>query len=509
MSRPRDTIAVTPVALVVSIVCVLVGLLSVGAGADPRQAAGVAVDATVSSTPGRTIPPGFLGLSLETSAIESYAGTNPAAPSPLFLRLVGSLTPGASPVIRIGGDTADWSWWPVPGLSRPRGVYITLDRTWVAETDAIARALGARLILGLNLEADSAAIAATEAANMRAGIPDSRILAFELGNEPSIYGRYPWYRVAGKEVTGRPRSWDFASYLADFTRIASAVDVPAFAGPSVGGPGWFPNLPALLAAAPRIRVVTVHQYPFQLCRTSPSSPRHPTVARLLAPSGSSGFAARFASAVAVAHARGLPLRIDELNTVSCGATPTVSRSFASALWALDTLFGLARTGVDGVQMHTFPGAGYELFTMHRSRGGGSTASVSPEYYGLLMFAGAAPAGSRLLPVSRRADPQLAVWATMGRDGRTRVLLINKDASRARTVRLRVPGARAGAPATIVRLSAPALTATSGVTLAGRRFAAQTATGHLTGRRVTTTVRATGGRYVVAVPAGSAALATIG
>jgi hypothetical protein len=505
---PRETIAVTPVALVVSIVCVLVGLLSVGAGADPSPPAGASLNATVGGTPGRAIPDGFLGLSLETSAIESYAGTNPTAPDPLFLHLVGSLTPGASPVIRIGGDTTDWSWWPVSGLTRPPGVYITLDSTWVAETNAIARALGARLILGLNLEADSAAIASAEAANMRAGIPDSRILAFALGNEPSIYGAYPWYRVAGKAVNGRPRNWNFARYLADFTRIAAAVDVPALAGPSVGGPGWFRDLPALMAAEPRLRVVTVHQYPFQLCRTAPSSPRHPTIARLLAPAASTGFAARFAQPVADAHARGLPLRIDELNSVSCGAAPWVSRTFASALWALDTLFALARTGVDGVQMHTFPGAGYELFNVNRGSAG-TTASVAPEYYGLLMFAGAAPAGSRLLPMSARADAKVSLWATLGRDGRTRVLVINKDASEARTVRLRVPSARPGTDATVVRLTAPSLSAASGVTLAGRTFGARTATGHLAGRRVTETVRPSDGRYVVTVPAVSAALVTIG
>ena len=46
----------------------------------------------------------------------------------------------------------------------------------------------------------------------------------------------------------------------------------------------------------------------------------------------------------------------------------VSDTFASALWVLDTLFNLAAVGVDGVNVHTLPGAAYELFTFRYRRG---------------------------------------------------------------------------------------------------------------------------------------------
>src|SRR5205814_1754923 len=86
--------------------------------------------------------------------------------------------------------------------------------------------------------------------------------------------------------------------------------------------------------------------------------------------------------------------------------PTVPRAapaaggpdaFASARWGLDVLFEMAAVGVDGVNMHTFPGAAYELFTFRQVRGRWQ-AVVAPEYYGLEAFAQAAPAGSRLLSV---------------------------------------------------------------------------------------------------------------
>jgi hypothetical protein len=167
------------------------------------------------------------------------------------------------------------------------------------------------------------------------------------------------------------------------------------------------------------------------------------------------------------------------------------------------MFGLARVGVDGVNLHTFPGAGYELFRIshHGSRW---TAKVSPEYYGLLLFGRAAPPGSRLLPVSGQVGGQVKTWATRASDGTIRVIAINKGATE-RDLALRLPGnARAAA---VQRLQGPSLTASSGVTLAGQSFGAVTDTGELSGDLQTDSVKPVDGRYVVHLPAGSAALLT--
>jgi hypothetical protein len=45
------------------------------------------------------IPRGFLGLSLEYRAIETYAGQDPTAIDPVFEQLVRNLTPAQAPVI--------------------------------------------------------------------------------------------------------------------------------------------------------------------------------------------------------------------------------------------------------------------------------------------------------------------------------------------------------------------------------------------------------------------------
>jgi hypothetical protein len=452
---------------------------------------------------GRHVPFGFLGLSTEYQAVEAYAGSDPASLDPVFEQLVRNLAPSQAPVLRIGGDSADRTWRPTSAVSQPPGVRFAITDRWLAVTRALADDLRARLIVDLNLEAGSPRLAAAEAGALIDGVGHGAIRALELGNEPDLYPTFPWYRTAdGRHVTGRPPNYDMSGLIGDFTSFASALPRLALAGPSLGAPGWTRQLGRFLADEPRVRLVTLHRYPLQLCYTPRSSARYPTLQRLLMPTSSIGLADSFARYVGIARARHLSLRIDELNTVSCGAVPAVSQSFASALWALNTLFEMVRVGIHGVNVHTFPGAGYELFRMSRPDGAWS-ASVAPEYYGLLMFAAAAPAGSRLLAVSNGSGGTLRTWATRSSAGTIRVLAVNTG-SQARLVRVGVAGPPPG-EGQLQLLTAPSVRSRTGVTLAGQTFGASTRTGLLAGGPRTLSLSPVGGRYEVWLPAGSAGL----
>jgi hypothetical protein len=165
---------------------------------------------------------------------------------------------------------------------------------------------------------------------------------------------------------------------------------------------------------------------------------------------------------------------------------------------------MARVGVDGVNIHTYPGATYQLFTFTQSNGRWRGA-VAPEYYGLLMFAQAAPAGSHLLNVTATDSGGVKSWATRDVTGTVRVVAIN-EVSGARTVAVRL-GKAAGA-GTLERLEAPRLTSRGGVTLGGRSFGGSTTTGLLAGKPRTQSVHGAGGQYAFRLPGGSAALLTI-
>lgn len=232
----------------------------------------------------------------------------------------------------------------------------------------------------------------------------------------------------------------------------------------------------------------------------------PTIAHLLAQSSSRGLADSVATDASLAHRRGLALRVDELNSVACSGASGVSNVFASALWALDTAFQMARVGVDGVNIHTFPGARYQLFTVSRRRGGWQSF-VEPEYYGLMMFAQAAPPGSRLLSVSVPGASGVRAWATRATDGTVRTVLINDSPAR-RIISLRAPETARGVVGQLEQLLAPSITARRAVTLGGQSFGSQTHTGRLSGSSRVRAVAPIGRDYLVALPGDSAAMLTL-
>lgn len=453
-------------------------------------------------SPARAIPPGFLGLSIEYPGFSEYAGGDPSAPNPILIQLIRNLTPGQRPVLRIGGDSTDWTWWPVAGVARPPGIRFTLTQRWLDVGHAVAQALNAQMIMGINLEANNGRVAAGEAQALLTGLGRSSVLALEPGNEPELYNAFPWYTLPnGKQVFGRSRGWNYSAFASDFASIVRSLPHTPLAGPSIGSPTWSPELATFLHSEPRISIATLHRYPLKRCTAT----THVTVGELLSTASAASLADGVVRYVATARSHHIPLRIDEMNSISCGGQRGLSDSYAAALWALDALYEMARVGVGGVNIHTAPNAINEVFRFHHSSAGW-TGSVRPIYYGMLAFAQAAPAGSRILSVSGSVPSTVRVWGTRATDGTVKVVLIN-DASRPQTIRFRAPRAL-GSTAMLERLRAPTATALTGITLGGQSFGTQTSTGQLAGPINTPTVAAQGGVYTVGIPAASAALLTL-
>jgi hypothetical protein len=468
------------------------------AGPNAIPAGTLVVTRTAASQP---VGNGFLGLSMEYRGLAAYAGTDPRAIDPPFLNLVRDIAPNQRPVLRIGGDSTDWTWWPVAGMRRPGGVKLDLTPQSMAVTRSVAQNLGARLILGINLEADNTRVAAAEARAFVNRIGASSIAALEIGNEAELYPAFAWYTTSsGHKVKGRPAGYNFADMIGDFSRTTAVMPRIPLAGPSSGSALWLPSLTHFLDSEPRVKIATVHAYPLKHCAGSPAV----TESELLSDTSSNGLAATVAPWVTAAHGRGIPLRVDEMNAITCGGTRGISDTYGSALWALDTMFAMAQTGVDGVNVHTVPGTINEILGPSFAHGRWSVA-VHPEFYGLMMFAQAAPAGSRLLSLQGTPAPGVKVWATAAPDHTVRVVVINKLTRRTMTVPVRVPAGRG--PAIAEQLRGRSLYASGSVTLGGQSFGAGTSTGRL-GPAKTSELRSRNGAFPVTVPASSATLLTI-
>ena len=463
--------------------------------------------------PSRPLPRGFVGVSLEYNTVTAYEGTSTKESNPVLAQLIRNLAPGQTPILRIAGDSTDWTWWPIRGVRRPPGASNSLTPTWLLRAHTLAQATKARLILGINLEANSTRIASVEANQLVNGIGRRSIGALEVGNEPQLYPILPWYKTTtGAWRFGRPINYSLADYASEFASYAAVLPNLPLAGPAIGH-SWLSQLVGFIKAARRLRLVTFHSYAINStgaafrgrnCSTATSDPAHPTPATLLAPFASQGLMREADPAIALTHSRHMAFRVDEMNAVTCAGTPGVSDTFASALWVLNALFAMDRAGVDGVNIHSWRGSAGKLFGFSLDHGTWS-ASVRPEYYGLEMFARAAPAGSTLEPVTQTNGTNVEAWATMARDHRLRVMLINHSLTAAQSVLVRAPAARGSA--VLDRLRAPSVQSTTGMTLAGQSFGAATTTGALAGPLREPTLKRRGGAYSVRLPADTATLLT--
>ena len=413
------------------------------------------------------VPGSFFGISTEYWALPLFERN-----IPVFERVLAMLhEPGDGPlVLRIGGDSADHSFW-MPRSRRMPGWAFALTPSFLARLSALVRRDRVKLIIDLNLVTDNPLTAAEWAHAAETALPRGSIVGFEIGNEPDLYSRRYWMAATAKspfQVSSLPLALTPSTYVADFRAYAAvlgegAPDIP-MVGPAVAHSRV--SLPYISTLIENQRAelgsVSGHLYPYSACVHNPRSPSHPTVERVLSRQATYAFHSDVVGAVAVAHAAGLKFRLTEFNSVTCGGKPGVSDTFATALWAPDALFTAMRTGVDGANLHVRANAINAAFTITR---GGLVAR--PLLYGLMLFNQTLGPQARLVRLQLSAPRSLNVsaWAVQVRGGILHVLLIDKS-NRAVRFDLHLP---AGGPASVQRLIAPSPYARGGVTLDGRHL----------------------------------------
>ena len=251
---------------------------------------------------------------------------------------------------------------------------------------------------------------------------------------------FPWYSDVGTPVFSRARNWGPAGFVREYARILDALPRMPIAGPDTQRPSWFAAYDRFLSPHSRVRMIASHGYGLNNCVTNPAAASYPSIPHLL-----SGYALHdllngLIPYVGAAHHNGATFRIDEMGSVTCNGRRGVSDTMASALWAAGALFSVAQDGVDGVNLHSYPGLTNGLFDFTDSARGWS-AAVHPLYYGALLFSQAAPAGSRLLHVTLGGPRTLHGWATTGPGRERHVVLLNDSLTDSATVLVRAPHAR--------------------------------------------------------------------
>jgi hypothetical protein len=368
--------------------------------------------------PHSTIPEEFVGLSYESAQL-----ANPdffSAKNHGLIQIFRELAPRGN--LRLGGGSSEYTAYSdeVPSSSPPFEVFGP-DTSKTVKQGTITSALALRnlrefldatnwsCLYGLNLGQGSVGNAVREASAAHK-ILGSRLVAFQIGNEPDSFRR-----------RFRPETYGPEDFLTEWNRfhaaILAAVPQAKFAGPDISNK--LPYLTAFAQEAPKhpdVVLLTSHYYAM-----GPASSPDATIPNLLSLDPKTATLKRrdlhvIAEAQQVSH---LPYRMSEGNSCWNGGKPGVSNTFASALWCAGYALQCAQRGWTGINLH---GGGNGYYTP--IAGAPSTGfTPRPEYFGIRFaqhFVGA-----RLVTASLNNASPLIDSFVFERAGRLELALINK------------------------------------------------------------------------------------
>src|SRR5579875_710199 len=321
--------------LVAVVIAALIATQSASAFKPRTGAAPVPVTVRASAI-GPGVAQGFVGLATEYWNIEFEAGTDPSKPDTAFEQAARNLSPDGDLSLRIGGDSTDWTWFPIPGMKQPPWVRWVMTPTWAAVTNRLVSDLQAHLIVGLNMEADDLKVIDAELHEIQTGVGASTPITYELGNEPELYSHFPFYHTAnGAAVLGRPKTYSLANMTAEWDHLANALPHIRLAGPGYAGPSALPYVGQFLSSTHRLSLLTLHTYPLKGKRCTGRGSLQES--ELFGSSSLQGLASQVAAWTSLARHHGRKVRIDEMNSVTCGGATGLSNTFGPALWALNIL----------------------------------------------------------------------------------------------------------------------------------------------------------------------------
>jgi len=414
---------------------------SPASAAPPSTPPGVQADITLSALASAIVlDTSFAGLSVEKGTLSYNAlSGNSAALIGVFKRM----GPG---VLRIGGNSADKSVWQPTGSDQADQV---ITRAGVDRLAQFVKACGWKVIYGMNFVTNSPANMADEASYVAAAL-GSALIGFELCNEPDLYDRNALAASVNTYATFKPRWEQYAN------AVRAAAPTVALTGPASSYNYAKYTVPFATDEKNLVSLLTHHYY---------RDPGTASIDSLLAPDAN---LLKMLQALQGAASPAMPYRIAETNTYystdSTSGVDGVSNAHASALWAVNYLFTLAKYGCQGANIHT---GGTATYSPIKFRKDGTVLALDPGFYGIYLFRQAAQGALMQATVSTQGSTLFA-HAVQAADGSLIVVLVNTDSSATYQARIACPAA--ARTAQLTTLSGPSLASLTGTQINGATFA---------------------------------------
>jgi len=417
-------------------------------------------------SPGLTIPKTFQGISV---GVEKF--TNPdylTTGNTVLINLIKNL--GDEGCFRFRGDGIVYT-------GNIRQANTGKDSLTTSDIDRVAAFIKAThwsAIYGLNLAINNPSLAAKEAQYVSNAL-GSQLIDFQFGNEANDYNG-----------SVRPRSYNYNDYQAEWNRYYVAVkavlpDAP-FSGPDVSANKKGQNFITSFGTTQntKVNLLTGHYF----MNTVGVVPV--TISSILAKDENLlNYLSIFQTTGSQSN---LKYRITETNTtISAKGVKGVSDGFAASLWALDYMWVLAEHGCQGVNFQS---------------GSDFSTSKGRNYYGMLAFKQGAVGSIIPVSISNNNNVNCSAHASFS-NGVEYLTIVNKDTVNAAAITV-IPN-RTATTLQVMRLSAPSLNATTGVTFAGSEVNAD---GTFQTKTIENYSLYGNTSFIINVPAGSAAVMQI-
>jgi hypothetical protein len=387
--------------------------------------------------PANAISQNFQGLSFENwilSRNPEYLDPN----NPVMLQLFKNLGPG---VIRMGGNSSDETDWTGDGFNAGSH-FDVLTPAGIDKLSEFSHKTNWQVIFGLNLGHDNinASIDETKYLYQQLG---TNLYALQIGNEPDYFKL--GYRPLNYSEQDYQTEWN-----ANFTPIKTQIPQVQFGGPDVSDNlGWAETFAA--GNSTNIIFLDAHYY-----NDGPATSSSINCQTIL--STDDTLIPYLQGLDNASKQAGLPYRITETNSIWGGGKPGVSDAFAGTLWALDLMWSIAENNGQGINFH-----GGELVYSPIAVMPDGQCTAKAVYYAMLAFKYGAEGGI-IIPVSvDNKDLDYNAYACSTNGGYI-MTIINKEQKKDLT--LTINAGKTVNSINIMRLTAPAVNSTAGITFAG-------------------------------------------
>ena len=369
------------------------------------------------------IAPNFIGFSIEWDIAMSWTGYQ-NAPRRSLTNLMKQLmlTPGQEgPVFRIGGNSADYSWFNDKAEPFPfPDIYYNITDADLISLHSV-REFGGKLTLGLNFKWNNVSWAQRHLAAIDRiiGWTDGTIHAIELGNECEVYPRFHGnYSLFAQS---------YAEYSTDLRQTTPNLPQTIYQGAAFCCDSWLKDLPDYTSMfLEQLVSISVHHYPYCDCGNGGV-----TLEMMLTDASAEKEAKHLSTVadnvIARVNAYGLPFLIGEGNSVCCSGKRNVSDTYGITLWAIDELFNIASVNISNWAFHSHDRNISHYQPIIWQSNTDDTPTVNPLYYALRFFAEATSQYARIVTVNLKTTNNFTkIWCTIDQENTIKCAILHKD-----------------------------------------------------------------------------------